>query len=53
MFNTMSLHGQSKDALAKTKPGAWRYDVEAAGWKCNMTDIQAAIGQVELDRYDR
>ncbi|MBP9159475.1 MAG: DegT/DnrJ/EryC1/StrS family aminotransferase [Flavobacteriales bacterium] len=51
-FNTMSLHGQSKDALAKTKPGAWRYDVEAAGWKCNMTDIQAAIGQVELDRYD-
>ena len=51
-FNTMSLHGQSKDALAKTKPGAWRYDVEAPGWKCNMTDIQAAIGQVELDRYD-
>jgi dTDP-4-amino-4,6-dideoxygalactose transaminase len=51
-FNTMSLHGQSKDALAKTKPGAWRYDVEAAGWKCNMTDIQAAIGLVELDRYD-
>jgi dTDP-4-amino-4,6-dideoxygalactose transaminase len=51
-FNTMSLHGQSKDALAKTGPGAWRYDVEAAGWKCNMTDIQAAIGQVELDRYD-
>jgi dTDP-4-amino-4,6-dideoxygalactose transaminase len=38
--------------LAKTKPGAWRYDVEAAGWKCNMTDLQAAIGQVELDRYD-
>lgn len=51
-FNTMSLHGQSKDALAKTGPGSWRYDVAAAGWKCNMTDIQAAIGQVELDRYD-
>ncbi|MCC6840098.1 MAG: DegT/DnrJ/EryC1/StrS family aminotransferase [Flavobacteriales bacterium] len=51
-FNTMSLHGQNKDALAKTKPGAWRYDVEAPGWKCNMTDIQAAIGLVELDRYD-
>ena len=51
-FNTMSLHGQSKDALAKTGPGAWRYDVEAAGWKCNMTDLQAAIGQVELDRYE-
>lgn len=51
-FNTMSLHGQSKDALAKTAPGAWRYDVEAAGWKCNMTDIHAAIGLVELERYD-
>lgn len=52
-FNTMSLHGQNKDALAKTKPGAWRYDVEAPGWKCNMTDLQAAIGLVELERYDR
>ncbi|MCO6482493.1 MAG: DegT/DnrJ/EryC1/StrS family aminotransferase [Flavobacteriales bacterium] len=51
-FNTMSLHGQSKDALAKNRPGAWRYDVEGAGWKCNMTDIQAAIGLVELERYD-
>ncbi|HMN06639.1 MAG TPA: DegT/DnrJ/EryC1/StrS family aminotransferase [Flavobacteriales bacterium] len=51
-FNTMSLHGQSKDALAKTAPGAWRYDVEGAGWKCNMTDIQAAIGLVQLERYD-
>ncbi len=51
-FNTMSLHGQSKDALAKTQPGAWRYDVEFAGWKCNMTDLQAAIGLVELERYD-
>lgn len=52
-FNTMSLHGQSKDALAKTKPGAWRYDVEAPGYKCNMTDLQAAIGLVELERYER
>lgn len=51
-FNTMSLHGQSKDALAKTRPGAWRYDVEFPGWKCNMTDLQAAIGLVELERYD-
>ena len=51
-FNAMSLHGQSKDALAKTEPGAWRYDVEFAGWKCNMTDLQAAIGLVELERYD-
>ncbi len=52
LFNTMSLHGQSKDALAKTQPGAWRYDVEFPGWKCNMTDLQAAIGLLELDRYD-
>lgn len=52
LFNTMSLHGQSKDALAKTQPGAWRYDVTFPGWKCNMTDIQAAIGLVELERYD-
>ena len=51
LFNTMSLHGQNKDALAKTRPGAWRYDVEFPGWKCNMTDLQAAIGLVELDRY--
>ena len=51
-FNTMSLHGQNKDALAKTQAGAWRYDVEFAGWKCNMTDLQAAIGIVELERYD-
>ena len=51
-FNLLSLHGQSKDALAKTQPGAWRYDVSIAGWKCNMTDLQAAIGLVELDRFD-
>ncbi len=52
-FNTMSLHGQNKDALAKTQPGAWRYDVEHPGYKCNMTDMQAAIGLVELERYDK
>lgn len=52
-FNTMGLHGQSKDALAKNQPGAWRYDVAAPGYKCNMTDLQAAIGLVELERYDR
>lgn len=46
------LHGQSKDALAKTVKGAWRYDVLEAGYKCNMTDIQAAIGLVELERYE-
>jgi len=45
------LHGQSKDALAKTQKGAWRYDVLEPGYKCNMTDLQAAIGLVELDRY--
>ncbi|MFN3875835.1 MAG: DegT/DnrJ/EryC1/StrS family aminotransferase, partial [Flavobacteriales bacterium] len=52
-FNAMSLHGQSKDALAKNQPGAWRYDVAFPGYKCNMTDLQAAIGLVELERYDR
>lgn len=46
-----SLHGQSKDALSKTKPGGWKYDVIEAGFKCNMTDIQAAIGLVEIARY--
>ena len=47
-----SLHGQTKDALAKSKAGNWQYDVIEAGYKCNMTDIQAAMGTVELKRYD-
>jgi dTDP-4-amino-4,6-dideoxygalactose transaminase len=47
-----TLHGQNKDALAKTQKGNWKYDIVEAGYKCNMTDIQAAIGQVELERYD-
>lgn len=47
-----TLHGQNKDALAKTERGNWRYDVVEAGYKCNMTDIMAAIGLVELERYD-
>ncbi len=47
-----SLHGQSKDALAKMQKGAWRYDVIEAGFKVNMTDLQASIGLVEIDRYD-
>lgn len=51
-LNVMSLHGQSKDALAKMKSGGWKYDVLFPGFKCNMTDIQAAIGLVELSRYD-
>ena len=48
---TMILHGQNKDALAKTIKGNWKYDVEEPGFKCNMTDLQAAIGLVELNRY--
>lgn len=51
-FNIKSLHGQSKDALSKTKKGGWRYDVVEAGYKCNMTDLQAAMGLVELRNYD-
>ena len=47
-----SLHGQNKDALAKSKIGNWRYDVIEAGYKSNMTDIQAAMGLAELERYD-
>ena len=47
-----SLHGQTKDALSKTKAGNWQYDVVEAGYKYNMTDIQAAMGIVELERYD-
>jgi dTDP-4-amino-4,6-dideoxygalactose transaminase len=47
-----SLHGQDKDALAKTMKGNWRYDIVEAGYKCNMTDILASIGLVELARYD-
>lgn len=50
-LNIKSLHGQSKDALSKTKIGNWRYDVLEAGYKFNMTDIQAAMGLVELERY--
>ncbi|MFT6715677.1 MAG: dTDP-4-amino-4,6-dideoxygalactose transaminase [Saprospiraceae bacterium] len=51
-LNTMSLHGQSKDAFAKAQKGAWEYDVIEPGYKCNMTDILASIALVEIDRYD-
>jgi dTDP-4-amino-4,6-dideoxygalactose transaminase len=51
-LNIKSLHGQSKDALAKTGKGAWRYDVVEAGYKANMTDILASLGLVELKRYE-
>ena len=47
----LSLHGQSKDALAKTQLGAWEYDITAPYYKCNMTDIMAAIGLAQLKRY--
>ncbi|MBL7923707.1 MAG: DegT/DnrJ/EryC1/StrS family aminotransferase [Bacteroidia bacterium] len=48
-----TLHGQNKDALAKMQKGNWKYDIIEAGYKCNMTDIMAAIGLVELARYDQ
>lgn len=47
-----TLHGQNKDALAKTQKGNWKYDIVEAGYKCNMTDLSAAIGLIELERYD-
>lgn len=47
----LSLHGQSKDALSKTKPGAWEYDIIMPGYKFNMTDIMASLGIVQLKRY--
>jgi len=51
MFQLLSLHGQNKDALAKTMIGAWEYDIIGPWYKCNMTDIMAAIGLRQLDRY--
>lgn len=50
-YMLLSLHGQSKDALAKTKLGAWEYDILSPAYKCNMTDIMASIGLVQLKRY--
>lgn len=50
-YQLLSLHGQSKDALAKTQLGAWEYDIVAPDYKCNMTDITAAIGLVQIRRY--
>ncbi|MEQ8235511.1 MAG: DegT/DnrJ/EryC1/StrS aminotransferase family protein [Syntrophomonadaceae bacterium] len=51
-FMLYSLHGQSKDALAKTEKGAWEYDIVFPGFKCNMTDILAGFGLVQLSRYE-
>ena len=53
MYQLLSLHGQNKDALAKTKIGAWEYDIIGPWYKCNMTDIMSAIGLRQLDRYLR
>ena len=50
-FQLLSLHGQNKDALAKTKLGAWEYDIIAPNYKCNMTDVMAGIGLAQLKRY--
>lgn len=50
-YQLLSLHGQNKDALAKTKLGAWEYDILGPWFKCNMTDVVAAIGLRQLDRY--
>lgn len=51
-FKYTALHGQSKDALSKMQAGAWEYDIITDGFKCNMTDINAAIGRVQLKRYE-
>lgn len=51
-YNCLSLHGQTKDALAKTKIGSWEYDIIEPAYKCNMTDIMAAIGIGQLERYE-
>jgi dTDP-4-amino-4,6-dideoxygalactose transaminase len=51
-INIKALHGQTKDALSKTQAGQWQYDIVEPGFKCNMTDLQAAIGWVEMDRYE-
>ena len=51
-LNCLSLHGQTKDALAKTKIGSWEYDIIDPAYKCNMTDIMAAIGLGQLSRYE-
>ena len=50
-YMLLSLHGQSKDALEKTKKGSWEYDIEIPGYKCNMTDIMASIGLAQFERY--
>ncbi|RAZ92354.1 capsular biosynthesis protein, partial [Klebsiella oxytoca] len=50
-YQLLSLHGQSKDAFAKTQGGAWEYDILEPSYKCNMTDIAAGIGLAQMKRY--
>lgn len=50
-YQLLSLHGQNKDALAKSRPGAWEYDIKGTYFKCNMTDVLAAIGLIQIERY--
>jgi len=52
-LKTLGLHGQNRDAAAKFKSGAWRYDVITPGYKCNLSDIHAAMGRVQLGKYDK
>lgn len=52
-YMLLSLHGQSKDALEKTKLGSWEYDILAPNFKCNMTDIMSSIGLIQLNRYEK
>ena len=51
-FMLLSLHGQDRDAFAKLKAGGWRYSIELAGYKCNMTDLAASVGIMQLERYE-
>jgi len=51
-YQLYSLHGQNKDAAAKLKPGAWEYDIIIPAYKCNMTDLAAAVGLKQLERFD-
>ena len=51
-YQLYSLHGQNKDAAAKLRPGAWEYDIIYPGYKCNMTDLTAALGLKQLERFE-
>lgn len=52
-FMLLSLHGQDKDAFTKLRAGGWKYSIELAGYKCNMTDLAASIGIMQLERYEK